>query len=147
MIWGFHMEWKIFYVKIRSENNKESIEIEKVIPTVNFKTVKNEISKIKINSSGRVLSYSNTTINSEVNVILSNSKIKKGYYFNKGDLLFQIKDSDTRLLLESKKSNYLNIISSILPDIKLDYPDEYNKWEKYFNSLSFNSQIGELPKN
>ena len=133
--------------KIRSENNKESIEIEKEIPTVNFKTVKNEISKIKINSSGRVLSFSNTTINSEVNgTILSNSKIKKGYYFNKGDLLFQIKDSDTRLLLESKKSNYLNIISSILPDIKLDYPDEYNKWEKYFNSLSFNSQIGELPK-
>ena len=34
--------------KIRSENNKESLEIEKEIPTVNFKTVKNEISKIKI---------------------------------------------------------------------------------------------------
>ena len=64
--------------KIRSENNKDSIDIEKEIPTVNFKTVKNEISKIKINSSGRVLSYSNTTINSEVNgTILSNSKNKK----------------------------------------------------------------------
>ena len=35
--------------KIRSENNKESLEIEKEIPTVNFKTAKNEISKIKIN--------------------------------------------------------------------------------------------------
>ena len=101
--------------KIRSENNKESLEIEKEIPTVNFKTVKNEISKIKIKSSGRVLSYRNTTINSEVNgTILSNSKIKKGYYFKKGELLFQIKDSDTRLLLESKKSNYINTISSIL---------------------------------
>ena len=133
--------------KIRSESNKESINIEKEIPTVNCKTVKNEISKIKINSSGRVLSYSNTTINSEANgTILSNSKIKKGYYFNKGDLLFQIKDSDTRLLLESKKSNYINTISSILADIKLDYPEEYNKWEKYFNSLSYESQIAELPK-
>tara|TARA_Y100001954_G_scaffold107980_1_gene117367 strand:+ start:6607 stop:7770 length:1164 start_codon:yes stop_codon:yes gene_type:complete len=133
--------------KIRSENIKDSIEIEKEIPTVNFKTAKNEISKIKINSSGRVLSYSNTTINSEVNgTILSNSKIKKGHYFQKGDLLFQIKDSDTRLLLESKKSNYINTISSILADIKLDYPDEYNKWEKYFNSLSYDIQIEELPK-
>ena len=133
--------------KIRSENIKDSIEIEKEIPTVNFKTAKNEISKIKINSSGRVLSYSNTTINSEVNgTILSNSKIKKGHYFEKGDLLFQIKDSDTRLLLESKKSNYINTISSILADIKLDYPDEYNKWEKYSNSLSYDIQIEELPK-
>lgn len=133
--------------KIRSEKNKESIDIEKEIPTVNFKTAKNEISKIKINSSGRVLSYNNTTINSEVNgTILSNSKIKKGYYFKKGDLLFQIKDSDTRLLLDSKKSNYINTISSILADIKLDYPDEYDKWEKYFNSLSYEIQIKELPK-
>ena len=102
--------------------------------------------KLKLNSSGRVLSYRNTTINSEVNgTILSNSKIKKGYYFKKGELLFQIKDSDTRLLLESKKSNYINTISSILADIKLDYPDEYNKWEKYFNSLTYENQI-ELPK-
>ena len=102
--------------KIRSEKNNESIDTEKEVPTVNFKTAKNEISKIKINSSGRVLSYSNTTISSEVSgTILSNSKIKKGYYFKKGDLLFQIKDSDTRLLLESKKSNYINTISSILP--------------------------------
>ncbi len=133
--------------KIRSEKNNESIDTEKEVPTVNFKTAKNEISKIKINSSGRVLSYSNTTISSEVSgTILSNSKIKKGYYFKKGDLLFQIKDSDTRLLLESKKSNYINTISSILADIKLDYPDEYDKWEKYFNSLSYDIQLEELPK-
>ena len=133
--------------KIRSEKNNESIDIEKEVPTVNFKTAKNEISKIKINSSGRVLSYSNTTISSEVSgTILSNSKIKKGYYFKKGDLLFQIKDNDTRLLLESKKSNYINTISSILADIKLDYPDEYDKWEKYFNSLSYDIQLEELPK-
>ena len=28
----------------------------------------------------------------------------------------------------------------------MDYPDEYDKWEKYFNSLSYKIQIKELPK-
>jgi RND family efflux transporter MFP subunit len=33
-----------------------------------------------------------------------------------------------------------------LADLKLDYPDEYDKREKYFNSLSYKIQIKELPK-
>ena len=93
--------------KIRSENNKESIDIEKEIPTVNFKTAKNEISKIKINSSGRVLSYSNTTINSEVNgTILSNSKIKKDITLKKEIYCFKSKIVTQDFYL-NQKSNYI----------------------------------------
>ena len=87
--------------KIRIENNKDSIIINKTVPTANYKTVVNEKTKIKIISSGRILSHNNTTISSEVNgTILSKSKIKKGDLFKKGDLLFKIKDSDTRFMLE-----------------------------------------------
>ena len=132
--------------KIRIENNKDSIITNKTIPTANYKTVINEKTKIKIISSGRVLSYNNTTVSSEVNgTILSKSKIKKGDFFKKGDLLFKIKDSDTRLMLEAKKSNYINLISTILPDIKLDFSSEYNKWENYFLSLSYEKKLNELP--
>ena len=132
--------------KIRIENNKDSIIINKTVPTANYKTVINEKTKIKIISSGRILSYNNTTISSEVNgTILSKSKIKKGDLFKKGDLLFKIKDSDTRLMLEAKKSNFINLISSILPDIKLDFSSEYNKWENYFHSLSYEKKLDELP--
>ena len=68
--------------KIRNENNKDSIIINKTVPTANFKTVINDKTKIKIISSGRVLSYNNTTISSEANgTILSKSKIKKGNRF------------------------------------------------------------------
>ncbi len=32
-----------------------------------------------------------------------------------------------------------------MPDIRLDYPDEYQKWEAYLNSFDINKTIPELP--
>ena len=40
----------------------------------------------------------------------------------------------------------MNLLSSNLADIKLDFPEEYTKWDEFFNSISFNSPIGDLPE-
>ena len=48
--------------------------------------------------------------------------------------------------LKSQKSNLYNLITSILPDIRLDYSSEFNKWESYLKSYDINKSTRELPE-
>ena len=76
---------------------------------------------------------------------MGNFSIKKGTKFRKGDVLFRVKDTDIKLLADAKKSNFMNLLSSNLADIKLDFPSEYKKWDVFFNSISLNSTIKDFP--
>ena len=38
------------------------------------------------------------------------------------------------------------LISSTLPDIKLDFNNEYNKWNHFFNALDLKNNLVEFPK-
>ena len=110
---------------IRESRVTDSLMHEKTIPTVNIKTIHNGSLETEISSSGRVLSFNSITISSEVNGKLQGEfSIKKGTSFRKGDLLFKVKDTDMRLLSEAKKSSFMNLLSSILADIKIDFPNE-----------------------
>jgi len=72
-------------------------------------------------------------------------KLKEGQSFSKGTLLFRIDDEEARLTLQSQKSNFLKDIATILPDLKIDYSDNYDAWEKYFNSIQIDRSLPELP--
>lgn len=132
---------------IRESRVTDSLMHEKTIPTVNIKTIHNGSLETEISSSGRVLSFNSITISSEVNGKLQGEfSIKKGTSFRKGDLLFKVKDTDMRLLSEAKKSSFMNLLSSILADIKIDFPNEYPKWEQFFASISLEKNLQNLPK-
>tara|TARA_B100000902_G_scaffold398473_1_gene465361 strand:+ start:3750 stop:4916 length:1167 start_codon:yes stop_codon:yes gene_type:complete len=125
----------------------DSLKNEKIIPIVNVKKIINSKQNSEIKSSGRVLSYNSITVSSEVNGKLETGfSIKKGTNFNKGDVLFKINNKEFKLLIESRKSSFMNLVSSILADIKLDFPNEFIKWEKYFQSISLDKKLDKLPK-
>ena len=46
---------------------------------------------------------------------------------------------------KSQKSNLSNLITAILPDIRLDYSTEFKKWERYLKAFDMNSPIPNLP--
>ena len=47
--------------------------------------------------------------------------------------------------LQSQKSNLYNLITSILPDLRLDYPTEFKKWETYLKGFDMNKTTPKLP--
>lgn len=101
-----------------------------------------------IETTGRLNSFNKTSIISEVqgNYISSKKLFKVGEKFRKGETLLKIDDRQILLELKSSKSNFLSIISSILPDIKNDYPESYNTWEDYLNRISVEKPIPDLPE-
>ena len=132
---------------IRTKRAKKAETHSKEIKSVLVSKVKNSTIRKKINSSGRVVSLNNITILSEVQGrLIGNNTFKKGTKLRKGDTIFTIENTNLKLLMEAKKSKYMALISSTLPDIKLDFNKEYNKWNNFFNSLDLKTNLVEFPK-
>jgi RND family efflux transporter MFP subunit len=51
-----------------------------------------------------------------------------------------------RFDIKSRKSDLLNALASVLPEIRVDFPEHYKKWEDYFNKVSFDRNIPDLPE-
>ncbi len=72
--------------------------------------------------------------------------LKPGINFRKGQLLYRINDAEARLTLQSRKSEFLNLIASSLPDFKIDFTDDYPAWQSYFESIEIDETLPELPE-
>lgn len=96
---------------------------------------------------GRVSSMGNINLSAEVSgrILAGDLPLKEGQSFKKGDLLLRIFKEDMQAALQSLRSSYLQLVSSALPDIKIDYPEEYEKWTAFFSSIDINARMPELP--
>lgn len=72
-------------------------------------------------------------------------RLKEGQKFKKGDLLFRVDDLEAKLNLQSQKSIFLRDLAAILPDFKIDYPNNFNGWQNYFRSIDLDNPLPKLP--
>ena len=113
---------------------------------VNVEMVSNETYPVLVSGSGRVMAGTMINISSEVQGLLNSPiPLKKGTSFKKGDLLFRIRDTDAKLMLAARKSNYLSQWTSVLPDLATDHSKQYDKWYNFFNSIAVDQPLGEFP--
>ena len=132
---------------IRTKKAKTAATHQKEVKSVLVTKVNNIKIKNQISSTGRVVSLNNITISSEVQGrLVGSNTFKKGTEVKKGKVIFSVKDTDLKLLLEAKKSRFMSLISSTLADIKLDFNSEYIKWNKFFNATDLKSNLPEFPQ-
>jgi multidrug efflux pump subunit AcrA (membrane-fusion protein) len=62
-----------------------------------------------------------------------------------GQLLFSINKQEALLNLQAQKSNFIRDIALILPDLKIDYSENFEAWQNYFQSLSVEKALPEPP--
>ena len=112
----------------------------------NVQRVINQNQPVKVTGSGRVMPGTIINISTEVQGVLNSSiSLKKGTSFSKGDLLFQIKDIDAKLMLAARKSSYLSLWTSVLPDLATDHSEQYDKWYSFFNSIAVDQPLNQFP--
>ncbi len=132
---------------IRNDRAKTAEIHTQKIKSVLVSKVQNSKVKNKINSSGRVVSLNNITITSEVQGrLIGKNKFKKGTEIKEGDIIFSVKDTDLKLLLDAKKTNLIALVSATIPDIQLDFKSEHMKWEEFLSAINFNDPLPEFPK-
>ncbi|MFL2591934.1 MAG: efflux RND transporter periplasmic adaptor subunit [Flavobacteriaceae bacterium] len=115
---------------------------------VKVTSVKNSTNDATLNLNSIVQSENKLQLISEVTGIIdfTNIRFKKGQKFKKGQTIIKINSDEAEAFLRQSRSQFQNQIASVLADIKIDYPESYEKWEEYFLNYDIESDIAELPK-
>ena len=101
-----------------------------------------------IQFTGRVIPFEQFDIYAEVTGIFQNGShpFKTGTAFGRGDILIQINNEEERQQLQAARYDFSAVISQLLPDISIDYPDQYAEWQAYLDELDASTSLRSLPE-
>lgn len=122
--------------------------VPKTVNTVFTSLVKNQDIGISVIENGRLMAKNKTDLYAEVQGIMEPllKEFKPGVKFRKGETLVKIRSNHSYAKLLAQKSALQNLITSILPDLRLDYPKAFAKWSAYVSEFDINKSIPELPE-
>ena len=101
-----------------------------------------------IHTQGPLKSDKAIDVYAEVSGILERTAplFKVGNYFNEGQVMLSVDDEEFRTQLYSQKSSFLALLTSIMPDLKADYPDAFPKWKEFLDDFDIRGELSELPE-
>lgn len=121
---------------------------EKVVKTVFTEVVENRTVPIIVAANGNLTAKQRVELYAEVQgVFRKGSKLfKEGQYYNKGETIINIDANEYAASVQSAKSNLFNQLTAVMPDLRLDYPDIYSKWQGYLNNFDMSKSTPALPE-
>ncbi len=131
-----------------ANKKKPKPKFNKIIKTVFVDTVRNKEIPIIITANGNLTAKNKIELFSEVQGVLkiASKDFKSGTKYRRGETLLSINSDEFYASLQSQKSNLYNLITSILPDIRLDYPNEFIKWQTYLQNFDLKKSTPKLPE-
>lgn len=131
---------------LREETPKKEPEQRQLV--VSAQTVAPGKIAAEIIAYGRLKSAQPVVINSEVNGTLEQGEVdfRPGQRFRRGQLLIKVDARQIELDIKSSKSELLKALATVLPEIRVDFPDAYGVWQEYFNRCSFDRPVPKLPE-
>ena len=127
---------------------KPKQKIEKSVKTVFTEIVNNTTIPIIITANGNLVAKNKIELYAEVQGILetTSKEFKQGTFYNKGETIIKINSEEFYANLQAQKSNLFNAITAVMPDIRLDFPSEYQKWQNYLQNFNTNKSLQKLPE-
>lgn len=134
--------------KIIDSKNKPKPVREKIVKTVITDTVYNTNVKIVVPANGVLVAKQRVEIYAEVQGIFKTGKklFKPGQKYHKGEVLIPIDASEYYASVQSAKSELYNSIAAIMPDLRLDFPDVFQKWQDYLSGFDLSKTTPKLPE-
>lgn len=113
------------------------------IEPVKYTTISSSVSE-----SGRLSSIAEVDIVAEASgkIEAGSVSLKKGAGFSKGDVLFVVYPDEAALSLKARKSQYQNILASILPDLSIDFPEAEASFNQFFFSIDVDKPLPPMPE-
>lgn len=101
----------------------------------------------KIEIDGRVTAYEKINLAAEVQgkLVDTGKTYRQGSSFAKGDLLFKVESKDDEYALKAQRSLLFNAVTQIMPDLKFDYPEAFDKWKSYLDEFDIERSVKALP--
>ncbi len=101
-----------------------------------------------VTAPGRMTSVAEVDIVAEAAGRIQQGEVslKKGTRFSEGDVLFVIYPDEAALTLKASKSQFLNTLANLLPDIRIDFPQYEEKYLEFFSSISLDDPLPLFPE-
>jgi len=131
-------------------DNKKSFrtKAEKVVKTVFTEVVQNGTVPIVVAANGNLSAKQRVELFAEVQGVFKrgSSLFKEGQAYKAGETIINIDASEYAASVQSAKSNLYNELTSIMPDLRLDYPDIFPKWQAYLNGFDMSKGTPAMPE-
>lgn len=107
----------------------------------------NKVHNQTVSSYGQIVGNAQLNVSMQVQgeIDRDNRTLKPGTHFKKNEILIKVDRVEALYNLLSRRSSFINLISGILPDIYMDFPDEKAKWDNYLSKISATAPLPELP--
>ncbi len=117
------------------------------IPQVTATVVHYSSLNPEISALGRINSFETVALASEVSGIVLADKfsLRKGKTFRKNQIVMRIDQRQVRNSLYTFQSDLLNALASFLPELKVEIPDAFDRWNDFFTGLE-NDKLPALPE-
>lgn len=79
-------------------------------------------------------------------VLFAMNDLKDGTFVREGEVVLRIDSRDVENDLYALRSDFLNAVASVLPELQIDDARIYRRWFDYFNSLDIDKPVPELPE-
>jgi multidrug efflux pump subunit AcrA (membrane-fusion protein) len=119
----------------------------KIVTGVFVDEVKNASLPIVITTSGNLRAKNRVELYSEVQGIFNSSKraFKAGTWYRKGETLLSLDNKEEVISLKAQKSSFYNQVVTLIPDLRLDYPETIDKWNEYIKNFDVEKILPNLP--
>ncbi|WP_430931616.1 efflux RND transporter periplasmic adaptor subunit [Saccharicrinis sp. 156] len=99
-------------------------------------------------ATGKLTAFDRYEIYAQVSgqILSSARNFREGKSYTKGEVMLEIDQREYEMTVLAQKSTFITLITSILPDLKSDYPDAYTTWRKYVSNIDVNAALKELPE-
>jgi len=133
---------------IATRDNEIPTEIAKEVKTVFVQEVVNDTVPIIIPANGNLTAKNRLELYAEVQGVFRSSAhdFKPGQPYSRGQVLLNLDSSEYYASVQAAKNELYNLITSIMPDLRLDYPEYFEKWQTYLDGFDINKSTPQLPE-
>lgn len=117
------------------------------VQSLQTRTVKNTEVAVSIPISGLLTAYDEIDLYAEVSGVLQSTprRFLEGQAFKEGEVLIRIDDAVYKHNLMAQRSQLLNQLTLLLPDLSIDFPRSQSKWEDYLSRFRIDDTVLPLP--
>jgi multidrug efflux pump subunit AcrA (membrane-fusion protein) len=103
--------------------------------------------RLSIPITGRLRATDRMQINAEVSGTLQRTDrtFREGVTFRRGDVLLRIDDGEVRAQINAQQSAFLRALVQLVPDMRIDMPEQAAKWNAYLKSVPVEGALPGLP--
>ncbi len=102
----------------------------------------------RIIAYGRTASVQPVRLTADVSGTLERGDIpfRDAERFRRGDVIIRIDDRQVRLDINTRISELMTALATVLPEIKSTFPEQYPIWQEYFDTIQFDATLPPLPE-